>query len=443
MKTKPVIVYVVLLLCLFGSFPLAASVITVDTNSDGAADNSLCQLRDAIIAANTDTEVDGCKAGFGADRIEFNGAVSYIFLEADLPEIVDNLEIAGPGRDLLTIDGDDQYRMFLLSTLVGTFTLRDLTLFQGSSSDAGGCIRVGAIDVLLIEDVRIDSCSATNGAGLYVPGAGDQTITLRRMIFYNNVASSSGGGASFVQTNCKAVIEDTLFHANRSPVGAGLLLGSSCNLTISRSTFWGNSGSSYGSAIANVSLAAVLRIEHSTISQNSLTGVVGITDGGAITNGNKLSLLNTVVANNTELNPAHNYKDVYNRNSATTDSEGHNFIGSNEGAEADLPEGSEINGDQIGSDSSPLDPLLGDLMDNGGPTLTSLPDANSLLVDQGSCPGEISDQRGYGNQLAGLRPVDVGGVDNRDDGCDIGATERLGIIVQQLIHEDGFESPAP
>ena len=86
------------------------------------------------------------------------------------------------------------------------------------------------------------------------------------------------------------------------------------------------------------------------------------------------------------------------------------------------------------------DAQLGALLDNGGAMPTSLPGAASPLLDQGSCPGESRDQRGYANSGTGLRPVPVGGgVIPADDGCDNGAVERLA-TPSDIEFRDGFET---
>jgi hypothetical protein len=79
-----------------------------------------------------------------------------------------------------------------------------------------------------------------------------------------------------------------------------------------------------------------------------------------------------------------------------------------------------VTGCNLGDDSTGnvtgVDPLLGPLADNGGPTLTHLPSAGSPVIDAGN-PGDCpaTDQRGV------ARPADGDG-----DGaavCDIGAVE--------------------
>jgi hypothetical protein len=70
-----------------------------------------------------------------------------------------------------------------------------------------------------------------------------------------------------------------------------------------------------------------------------------------------------------------------------------------------------------GSNLFGIDPQLGGLADNGGPTLTQLPSINSPVVDKGSAPGNLTtDQRGL------ARTVDTS-VPNAQDGTDIGAVE--------------------
>jgi hypothetical protein len=70
-----------------------------------------------------------------------------------------------------------------------------------------------------------------------------------------------------------------------------------------------------------------------------------------------------------------------------------------------------------GSNIFAVDPQLGVLDDNGGPTLTQLPSINSPVVDKGSAPGSLTtDQRGD------PRTVDTSPA-NAHDGTDIGSVE--------------------
>jgi hypothetical protein len=87
---------------------------------------------------------------------------------------------------------------------------------------------------------------------------------------------------------------------------------------------------------------------------------------------------------------------------------GYNLIGDSSGSTAFT---NGVNGDQVGSAASRLDPKLGALATNGGPTQTHAPLAGSPAIDAGPlapCP-TAADQRGVARPQ-GLR-------------CDIGAVE--------------------
>ena len=64
-----------------GPAPLArATTITVTTTQDELNDDGDCSLREAIQAANTDTEVDECPAGDGADTISLPSGTYFLSL---------------------------------------------------------------------------------------------------------------------------------------------------------------------------------------------------------------------------------------------------------------------------------------------------------------------------------------------------------------------------
>jgi CSLREA domain-containing protein len=86
----------------------AAGTITVNSTADDEADDGVCTLREAIIAANTDTAsgvaVGECAAGSGVDTIEFNitpldGSVKTIAPNSQLPDITSQLTIDGYTQD--------------------------------------------------------------------------------------------------------------------------------------------------------------------------------------------------------------------------------------------------------------------------------------------------------------------------------------------------------
>ena len=85
-------------------FPIAAgaALITVNTTADSGAGN--CTLREAIMAANTDSVVDACSAGSGPDVIDLTSVSGTIMLGSSL-FIPADVTINGPGARNLRISG--------------------------------------------------------------------------------------------------------------------------------------------------------------------------------------------------------------------------------------------------------------------------------------------------------------------------------------------------
>jgi CSLREA domain-containing protein len=73
-----------------------AAGIVVNTDQDELNSDGDCSLREAIEASNTDTAVDACAAGSGADTITFAPALSGATIRLNSPLIL--------GQDV-TIDG--------------------------------------------------------------------------------------------------------------------------------------------------------------------------------------------------------------------------------------------------------------------------------------------------------------------------------------------------
>jgi hypothetical protein len=423
---------------------LIAAVITVDVTTDGTGTGAQCELRDAIEAANNNLAVDGCVSGsIGADAIVFSIVDTSIKLNSDLPTIIQTLSIIGPGKDRLTISGANAYKIFTALPTTSNFTLRGLALSTGLNASNGGCVGVSISFDILIEDVSFSSCESTGsggGAGLNSVNSG--TITVRRTSFISNTSTFGGGGLQLSSGSVNNLIEDSVFYNNNitnSLSGGGALLMGGPFLTVRRSTFVGNVAVRAGSAINTLTLGSTLLLQHSTVARNNLIGIGETFPGGAVIVTGNLQLFNTVIANNLELNSFHNVSDIALETTGSVTTLGYNFIGNNETVSASFPAGTNANGDQVGTAGAQLDADLGGLQDNGGPTISSLPNANSPLVDQGSCPGQLRDQRGYLNNATGERAVDVLGISDADDGCDIGAVEYMA-TQSEVTFRDGFES---
>ncbi len=97
-------------------------------------------------------------------------------------------------------------------------------------------------------------------------------------------------------------------------------------------------------------------------------------------------------------------------------SRGFNLIGAVDGSSGFV---NGVGADQVGTTVAPIDPMIGPLAMNGGPTPTHALLPNSPAVDKGNSFGIREDQRGF------RRPYNFHGIPNAagGDGSDIGAFE--------------------
>jgi predicted outer membrane repeat protein len=427
-----------------------------------------CTLREAIEAAETNSAVDGCAAGSGADKIVFDPAIipltgAGILLDDDLSnssdKITESLTITGPGASLLTVDGDDSHQLFYLDSPGNdqTFRFSDMTLFQGYSDGSptltfdvhGAAIFLGAGETVYVADMRFEANTASNGGGaIYTPNTYSNavcTVHVARSIFSGNRAlGPTAGGAIRAGMSASISIEDSTFVDNKaqntSGLGGAIFIFSnsterSSSLDISRSTFSANKSSSSGGALKISGVGTSATISHSTIVGNqSNSDSSGIGLGGGIYVTGSLNLSNSIVAGNAYLRDPTGVSfanDIHFEGGGSIISNGFNFIGTNNHplVTGDFPTGSpNINGDYVGGAAAQMiDPDLDPLGDYGGPTPSHRPKPGGthMVIDKGSCVDEPHDQRLLGNNETKQRAVDRGDVANGagSDGCDIGAVE--------------------
>jgi predicted outer membrane repeat protein len=246
--------------------------------------------------------------------------------------------------------------------------------------------------------------TATTGNGGGLDNVGVATETECRIA--SNSAQGTGGGA---QNRGTLILERSLVLGNGSPAGAGIEDSSSqAMLWLIDSTVTGNTASPGNGGGVEITAGATANLVNSTLVQNS-------GDGVHLANG-KLNLGNALLAENTSSTGAADVQ-VDSAN-GTINSNGHNLIG--DGTSTGLVNG--VNGDQVGTTAHPIDPLLGPLANNGGPTLTFavLPGSpaldagdNSLAVDQDANP-LTTDQRGAGFPRLLGGAVDIGAYEAPD-----------------------------
>jgi IPT/TIG domain len=362
-----------------------------------------------------------------------------ITLTSSLADITAATTITGPSSGTVTISGAGTRQIFDVSS-TGSLALSDLTLTDGYDSTDGGAISTAG--PLTLDGVTLTANSALGGGGAICSCSGVAPVTIDDSTITGNSAVDAGGGIasvggsltieySTISQNSAGSgagggiygvgmsIEWSTVAGNSAAVGAGIF--SAGDLTVSDSTLTGNDASQAGGAImqGDGGTAAPLNVASSTIVGNiaSGTSTTSAAGGGGIwADASKalepVSLLDTVVAGNTA---DQGDPDVFSDGSVPQTSANFSLIGDSAGDGITSSTATDI----IGSSSSPVNPLLGALASNGGPTQTMLPLAGSPVIDAGvDADGMSIDQREKPRTVKLGFPEPAGG-----DGTDIGAVE--------------------
>lgn len=340
---------------------------TADTD-DGICDSD-CSLRDAINTANGTPGQDTVliPAGNYIRTIPFPLIIS------------DDMDIVGEENNTI-IDADRLDRVFDIPVSEITVQISNITIKRGDIAFGGG-------------------------AGIL----NRSNLTLLKSSVTGNVAQGAGGISSFGTLN---VIDSTVSE-NISLQESGGGISSAGTLTVTGSTVSGNWSGWFGGGIASRDTATLL---NTTVSENFAWA-----HGGGIYNGPKstMTIVNSTIKGNSIRGPylgtaIENYRGLYGMSAATLNIKNSIIEGTcrkpitSNGGNIESPGNTcELRDptDQV----NVSDPMLGSLVDNGGPTLTHALLLGSPAIDTGentNCPE--TDQRGA----------------IRDDGlCDIGSFE--------------------
>ena len=371
---------------------------TVNPVVTANADSGAGSLRQAI--------ADAC-AGSGNNVISFNmgTVVSPITLTTGELAPTRNVVITGPGAKALTITRDaaaSPFRIFHVGA-GRSFAISGVTVSNGLAN-AGG---LGGY-----------------GGGLFAEA--DSWVTITAAAFTGNTANEGGGAAVRTASlaSSLAIVDSTISGNTSNFEGGGVLADSPFGagvgvsaLAMTNTTVSGNVAGLSGGGVT-LSGTATGTITNSTIASNTVT-TGGIRGGGMWVSSQGLALLrNTIVANNTEGSGGSIIPS--------------NIVGALAGASSNNVIGSAAfmtgitggtNGNQVG-----VDPLLGPLADNGGPTRTHALLQGSPAIDAGdntfvaappfTSASPITDQRGIafarildGADADTTRTVDIGAVE--------------------------------
>jgi hypothetical protein len=297
----------------------------------------------------------------------------------------------------------------------GTLTVSNSTLSGNTADSGGGIYNRGALTV---------SNSTLSGNTASYEGGGilnDGTLTVSNSTLSGNTATSYGGG---IENDGTLMVSDSTLSGNTAShyFGGGIdnFFGT---LTVSYSTLSGNTASLAGGGIRNYD--GTVTVGNSTMSGNTadygggisisvaqsvtLTNVT-VTDNRATLSGGGLYVFsaspvlhNTLIAGNFHGATGTTADDV----SGNLDPSGdNNLIGDGTGMTG-LQNG--VHGNQVGTADNPIDPRLGPLADNGGPTLTHalLPDSPAIDAGNNAYATDF-DQRGPGFPRIVNGIIDIG-----------------------------------
>jgi hypothetical protein len=349
-----------------------------------------------------------------------------------------------------------------LSSVAATLTVNHTTVRDnGASLWAGGLYNgeeVNASDTVAtmnLSDSLVENNTALSGNGNVggVDNVGwpdsncSAILTVERSTIRNNAAASKCDYCGFAGGIRNAlgtlVVRDSTISGNTASgtgfgggEGGGIFVISGAAM-LANSTISGNQAS--GSGLANMSgigggiaiitpyAEATLVLTGTTIAKNSTNvgggGIASVNLGSGIPT---ITFKNTIIDDNSA--PAGTGAGCANPDigygtgtivSLGYNMEDYNYCGF--GQPTDLPS---------------TDALLYPLTDNGGDTQTHALLSNSPAIDQGSCPGFTADQRGL------PRPVDIPGIPDADDGCDIGAYELQSLSLIALTKTAGTDPAA-
>jgi len=302
--------------------------------------------------------------------ITLTNALGELFISKDVT-------IIGPGANVLAISGNNAHRVFHL-TNNAIVNITGLTVTGGNInfSPVGGGGILQDSGTLALSDSVLSGNHADVGQGGGMQAGG--TVQATRCTFSGNSGFYGGGGVvvfgTFTAVNC---------------------------------TVFGNTAVTTGGGIRQES--GNLFLTNCTVSGNSIGGSVSVAGGVHKVGGTATVVRNSIIAGNTSMG------GIPSDCQGAFTSAGFNLIGAINGST-----GWGALGDQLGTTNSLLNPLLGPLQDNGGPTLTLAPMPGSPVIDQGNGSGVLTDQRGRPRPSTN---VYVGSVPLGGDRSDIGAFE--------------------
>lgn len=350
-------------------------------------------MTDTTLTSNTSTNVTCGGGTILASTVTISGG-----------DVSDNVGAACGGLAIQASDG---------ITIDGTTFRRN----QSSGFFSGGLFALATAGAVSLTNVEASANSGTNGGGIGITAAGDVTLTKVRVL--DNGTSASLGGGLVADAGGKLTLVDSTISGNVCGAGGGggLYMGAVGGLSIERTTIAQNRATGDGVG-GGAFIQGAFTITNSTFSANTapfLAGGLLVTSTGTIRNvtfvdndattgsaissdGGTVTMVSSIIAG-----------------AAADHCDGTGVTSGGNNLDSDGSCAFAASGDQNG-----VDPQLGPLADNGGPTLTHMPSNDSPVLDGGAaadCPA--TDQRGETRSTDGdgdgEAVCDIGAVEVRDD----------------------------
>jgi predicted outer membrane repeat protein len=307
---------------------------------------------------------------------------------------------------------------------IGTLsTFTNVTFTNNYAGTQGGAVMIDNTGDPVIESTGAFT-NSTFSNNLSITGAGAVHGLIATARFTLSTITNNQGDSGGIVASGVTLRQSTLSFNTASGAGTGAVTATEQMLFIDRSTITGNISGRAGAVVGQASGLAVevisstihanqggnstiqatrgeVVVAFGTVTNNTSSG--GETGGLSVPN-NILTISQSVISGNRVPNARSQFSDVQ---AALFRNLGSNFIGV---APGNFPAVvGPANADIIGRVGSEIDPLLGPLANNGGPTPTRLPAAGSPLLNAVSATVEatrlFTDQRGLPRPAVG---ADIG-----------------------------------
>ena len=308
--------------------PIArAATIDVTTTSDEIKLGD-CSLREAIIAANTDTATTGCPAGSGSDVINIPAGTYTLYMggtdedaaaTGDL-DITGDVTLTGAGETTTIINGNGIDRVFqiihanvMITNLqitggrtaaddgggiyagpYSTVTLTGSTISGSTSGEyyGGGISAYGYSTVMLNQTTVSGNTAGPGGSGIF---ASSSTVTLTGSTVSGNTATEGTGGI-YAYNSSTVTLTDSTISGNQASHDGGGISASDSTVTLTNSTISGNQASENGGGIYAVA-GSTITMNHSTVSGNTVDGDSS-SGGGIYAYSSIATLTNSTISGN-------------------------------------------------------------------------------------------------------------------------------------------------